>query len=113
VSGLVEFLRARLDEEKAEAARLADVDDYPLDPWSLQWEETGEWNSYAYLRISKARVLAEGEAKRRLINEYERVNARAQYPDSEGGMADGLELAVHLLALPYAQHPDYREEWKP
>lgn len=103
MSGLVEFLRARLDEEQAEAEKLADVDDYPLDPWEIKREETGEWNSYAYLRISKARALAEVEAKRRMID------------DTWGGPdhQDMWEHHMRLLALPYRDHPDYQKEWAP
>ena len=44
-----------------------------------------------------ARVLAECEAKRLLIE-------RVGNPDWAG---------FSILALPYAEHPDYRQEWKP
>ncbi|MFI9200191.1 DUF6221 family protein [Streptomyces sp. NPDC053048] len=50
-----------------------------------------------------ARVLAEVEAKRRLIE------------DTWGG-PDHEDMWLHhmrLLALPYVDHPDYREEWRP
>ena len=41
---------------------------------------------------------AECEAKRRIVE-------NAQDP--------GDDLFVAILALPYADHPDYREEWRP
>jgi Family of unknown function (DUF6221) len=46
------------------------------------------------------RVLAECAAKRRLLE--------------AAGVADGAtrELLLRSLALPYAGHPDYREEWR-
>lgn len=44
------------------------------------------------------RVLAECRAKRK-------IGARA--------VADGDEDTLKLLALPYADHPQYREDWKP
>lgn len=112
MSGLVEFLRARLAEEQAEAEKLADVDDYPLDPWEIKWEETGEWNSYTYLRIAKARALNEVGAKRALLYQFEhRGNSvRAVVTPSTGGVWDDL---LRLLALPYRDHPEYQKEWAP
>lgn len=50
-----------------------------------------------------ARVLAECEAKRRIVEVAERFGTW------EGGMAD---VTLRYLALPYADHPDYRDEWK-
>lgn len=53
------------------------------------------------------RVLAECEAKRALVLELARME------DEEIGW-DGIEHKVmRSLALPYADHPDYREEWRP
>ena len=45
------------------------------------------------------RWAAECEAKRRLIRWLDDFTLREQ--------------GLSLLALPYADHPDYREEWKP
>lgn len=61
------------------------------------------------VRHDPARVLREVEAKRRLLA------ACAEYDDCPAGMS-GSGLAYHveeLLALPYADHPDYRDEWRP
>ena len=52
----------------------------------------------ALARHDPARVLAECEAKRQIVQ-------NAQDP--------GDDLFVAILALPYADHPDYREEWRP
>jgi len=51
-----------------------------------------------------ARVLAEVEAKRRVIDEWavEAYEHRA-----------ALGTALRVLTLPYAGHPDYQQEWKP
>jgi hypothetical protein len=79
-----------------------------------------------------ARVLAEVEAKRRMVDDYaltvrlrdeavERALAAGASPDPkdlemwdranrEAAILDGW---VRLLALPYADHADYRKEWKP
>ena len=62
------------------------------------------------------RVLAEVDAKRRILNEYDKaLGRRKQYPDDLPG-AGALLTMVHvvkLLALPYADRPGYRDEWKP
>ena len=50
-------------------------------------------------RWDPARVLAECEAKRRLIA----LGEKDSYWDD----------VLRILALPYADHPDYREEWRP
>jgi hypothetical protein len=49
-----------------------------------------------------ARVLAEVEAKRRTVEEY------ATHPDEPWPL-----FPLYNMASAYAQHPDYREEWKP
>jgi hypothetical protein len=107
---LVEFLRARLDEDE-QVARAVEPDTDVDVPYTSQAAQAAQ---YAFLkRFGPARVLAEVDAKRRLIAKYEHYDASARYPDSEGGMAMGLEAAVEFAALPYAAHPDYREEWRP
>ncbi|MBQ1164189.1 hypothetical protein KBZ21_40005, partial [Streptomyces sp. A73] len=62
-------------------------------------------------RHSPARVLAEVDAKRGLLDRDADV-ADMDYEDNEPeyayGRATGLGEAVRLLALPYASHPDYR-----
>ena len=85
---MVQFLRDRLDDDKDHA-----------------------------LRHDPARVLADIEAKRQMVDAY--VEAGRQLvdaaPESEFayGRSVGLGIAVCLLALPYASHPDYRPEWRP
>lgn len=55
------------------------------------------------------RVLAECEAKRRIVRLHPEILgicqecANEQYPCRTLG----------AVALPYADHPDYREEWRP
>ncbi|MDX3068734.1 DUF6221 family protein [Streptomyces sp. ND04-05B] len=52
------------------------------------------------------RVLREIEAKRRIIGAFENY-------DREAPELDVPESVVRLLALPYADRPGYREEWRP
>jgi hypothetical protein len=72
------------------------------------------------------RMLAECEAKRRIVGELlERqamVDAEIANPAFSEDLRDeaydegyeyGLEVALRFLALPYADHPDYGEDWRP
>jgi hypothetical protein len=129
VTGLAEFLLTRIEEDKA-AVYEADSDGEYRIAWMTITQPNGglryttvasdhrddEWcadgvNLRGAQRVmlepqivfDARRVLAECEAKRRIVDEFAprlRMN----------GDFDGLFRA---LALPYADHPDYREEWKP
>lgn len=69
-------------------------------------------------RHNPARVLAEVEAKRRQLDEYDQAFTQreelAGTPHSIEGAVRLLTALrfVKLLALPHADHPDYREEWR-
>lgn len=82
-------------------------------------------------RHDPARVLAECEAKRQIVEAFEDERVRRDiynrsYDDgllttnddlrnrlASNAHCRGLEVAMLALALPYADHPDYRKEWKP
>lgn len=57
-------------------------------------------------------VLADVDTKRRLLTQFElRGNSvRRTVQPATGGAWDDL---LRILALPYANHPDYRPEWRP
>lgn len=58
-----------------------------------------------------ARVLAECEAKRRIVEiatDQIRLSAREKWDN----WRDMATQTLSALALPYADHPDYREEWR-
>ncbi|MEV4164949.1 DUF6221 family protein [Nonomuraea dietziae] len=88
---LIAFLRERLDEDEraAQAGRPA-----PRGP---------------------ARELREVEAKRRILEELESFVADAEYLPQDERNADTATAfgIVRLLAMPYDDHDDFREEWKP
>ncbi|SFO60056.1 hypothetical protein SAMN05421854_102478 [Amycolatopsis rubida] len=65
-----------------------------------------EWTPAAADR----RRAAEIDAKRQIIELY---SDGAEFPDFDGGYQSAMEDVLELLALPYAEHPDYREEWRP
>lgn len=66
-------------------------------------------------RWDPARVLAECEARRRLVESCRHI--LFQDPFRQGdywrGGRDAAEGTLRLLALPYASHDDYRPEWSP
>jgi hypothetical protein len=75
-------------------------------------------------RHDPARVLREVEAKRRIVDEHVHEHATeapgfgcrvCDWQGSWSGVGDGgWCLTLRLLALPYSDHPGYREEeWKP
>ncbi len=105
---LVEFLRARLDEDAAELP----------DNLHLSWCERAQEYVYAGAPCdcgNPDRVLREIEAKRRLLEELRPLTAEAdgiiwsEYSSHHGSE----ETLLALLALPYSDHPDYREDWRP
>jgi len=104
---LAEFLLARIwdDQTIAESARVH-VDD--LDGWPAV-------TAAHVLRHDPARVLAECEAKRRIVERYRRherdVTPHGVALDDSARFA--LEDTVRDLAQTYADHPAYRQEWRP
>lgn len=95
---------------------------------------TRAWRGAHIARHDPARVLREIDAKRRVIDTYAVVSGRSKDLSARRDRLKDrghdllmsemdLETAIHqrdvlasvlrLLALPYDQHPDYREEWKP
>jgi hypothetical protein len=140
VSDLVEFLRARLDEDEQAAKAATDG------PWTVDNETYaeairsadgthvvagGRWGDEASVfettedaihiaRHDPARVLREIESKRRLIESIETLRAPLQRSWADGssslavmGMLTEVDKALAALALPYADHEDFEEEWKP
>lgn len=113
--GLVEFLRARLDEDEAEAKACPEVGWF-----AAEWDEGAVYLSGTgasallrgrsfsvarhVARHDPARVLAEVEAKRQIVSEV------------TGRYLESWTAVTHILAclaLPYADHPDYNPTWRP
>lgn len=120
---LVQFLRARYDEEVVEAGKLDDGDDWEMESWQVRRDETGTYDSYAYLRIAKARVLAEVTWRRIIVGNYAALLKTFGGVDWAKGKNDPvmsgtlaametLHSVLRAMATVYADHPDYREEWK-
>jgi hypothetical protein len=107
---LAEFLLARIDEESALAAA-ADQDAQRLRPITDELPAGPEDHRVAHMfRWSPARVLAECEARRRIVEDY-----LAQLDSHRSGWdaRTPRDLTLRALALPYADHPGYRDDWRP
>lgn len=66
------------------------------------------------LRFDPTRVLADIEAKRRIVEELAipYIAERRRLMNGQPSWGDEHPELLRWLALPYADHPDYREEWK-
>lgn len=118
---LTEFLLARIaEDERAVEPHRGYMDWVPLGAI-----ESGD--GYAECSISAPRVLAECEAKRRIIGEHTYPPGEftalittcprcVDHNDGQGTRGHDLSIpcpTLRMLALPYADHPDYRQEWRP
>lgn len=99
---LVAFLLARIaeDEDRARdfehSIALAKNGTYGrggIETWQ------GSWSAAERLGFLPDRVRAECDAKRRIVEEFDATEDHG--------------YLCRLLALPYAAHPDYRQEWRP
>ncbi|MCR6706565.1 MAG: DUF6221 family protein [Cellulomonas sp.] len=112
MTDLTEFLLARFDEDDAvardphesvRAERAADMD-------RIEWDDC-----CGYVRLGLGRMLAESEAKRRIVEECRASVERVDfwYGQGDQDVSSLPARTLRLLALPYATHADYREEWRP
>jgi len=128
VKDLAHWLRAQLDEDEriARAATLgpwvqSGIGDYG---WTVDFgrpgagvetadTEQGLADADFIAAHNPARVLRETDAKRRVIEQYESIGDPP--PGDFGPDLSRAELGrvLRLLALPYADRPGYREEWRP
>lgn len=91
----VEFLRARLDEDQRAA---------------LDWQES--YSPQHPSLVDPARVLAEVDAKRRIVELWERENGERHLHAEGEARAWLMDEVLQALALPYAEHPDYDPAWR-
>lgn len=125
--GLIEFVRARLDDEAAVAGEATQETTGRWTARETDWgggaiveDDCGALilptaaNAGHYQHIARhnpARVLAEIEAKREMLRLFERSH---DYPAIfTSGFGAAMEQVVRLFAAPYADHPDYRQQWTP
>lgn len=113
---LVTFLRARLDEDKAGAWRAEQG--WPFDVGiDSDWGEVPTEQREHVRRWDPARVLAEVDAKRRVVDRAEEWLRTAGWDTGEKHslrlLRDHYTATLQDLALPYASHPDYEAAWRP
>jgi hypothetical protein len=110
VNELADFLLARIDEESS-LAYSADQDAQTLGPITDDLSaEPGDHRILHMFRWSPARVLADCEAKRRIVEDYlAQLNSHRSGWDAR----TPRDLPLRALALPYSDHPDYQDEWRP
>jgi hypothetical protein len=101
---LTDFLLARLAEDEALALQVPEGWVPPFDR-PLQWE-----GDYDMLSVLPARVLAEVEAKRQIVELLGDCHDGYVWDSGTGLRA---ELALCALALPYSDHPDFDPAWRP
>jgi len=114
---LTDFLLARIAEDEADARQLA-VD---LDRWDRERAANGADGTQGSIVVSTlhggafdpARVLAECEAKRRIVTTYLEMTTDEETAEFMVGESSIFRTALLDLAAIYAGHADYREEWRP
>jgi hypothetical protein len=124
IDDLVTWLRAQLDEDEQIAREAADEGDGQWRLATYQDGTTTAWHGEVEVMTSldgtdavhirnwdPARVLAEVDAKRRILDEH--------LPGTDPCDAHDASLrtiecnTLRFLALPYADRPGYRPEWAP
>ncbi len=127
MSDLVTWLRARLDEDEAVAREVVDL--MPA-TWQIGSADARVAHAVTALAVkfNHGRVLAEVEAKRRILELHApcvdgRDRAVCEYCSSlchsrTGLMCDDPDApypcdTLRLLAIAYADQPRYQEEWRP
>jgi hypothetical protein len=118
---LTDFLLARIAEDEAAVAAIlrqhpswtADDGDVLDQPEYAIAHARGNYAASHIARWDPARVLAESEAKRSVV-ELHRTDATDPEVIVCAVCLYGPPCeTLRLLALPYADHPDYRPEWRP
>lgn len=111
---LITFLRARLDEDERA------VEGTWTPPSSTPSHELATMQGSTVM-MRPARMLREVEAKRRIVEQWathealdrETFEAEGEHARSLVSLRAAYWDACRDLASVYADHPDYREEWRP
>jgi hypothetical protein len=106
---IAEFLLARIAEDRE---LVTAVREYRRKREPLEGDATGgyEWDNSGLVYVSPARVLAECEAKRRIV---ELAHKQFDKVPVDGVAELVFDEVLVLLALPHADHPDYDPAWRP
>jgi hypothetical protein len=121
---LDEFLLARIAEDKRVAMDAAGDGEGRWSADAVGDGPAGPRSAEHVARYDPARVLAECAAKRRIVQACRdarpemtflgtRSPGMADFPIAAHGQHQFAAVILALLALPYADHPFYRPEWRP
>jgi hypothetical protein len=106
VDELIAFVRAALDEDERVALACPDK----------TWPQIGNGAGAEHIaRWDPARVLAEVEAKRRILDEHDPSPTTKTCCPTCRDYDEPIQApcpTVRLLAQPYADRPGWREEWR-
>jgi Family of unknown function (DUF6221) len=118
---LVEFLRARLDEDE-DAAHAAENDPgyQAADGYEPWYANNADSSGDAIVAMHPTRALADVEAKRRIIDLADQASGLDEQVDAafsseprdltaEPYVGD---LILRALTQPYADHPDFDPTWR-
>lgn len=113
MSAEVAYLRARYDEEEADARSVAEYngDQYGAD---RHWVLDPQYDYYDHTRvlwISPAHVLADLNAKRAIVAMYEEALTTHAYRKRLGA-GPHTEIVIRVLLQPYAARADFDPRWK-
>lgn len=122
MTDLADWLLIQIAEDEAVARRTRAVHSAPGKPinWAVFCDEFSPDARGHQMRWHPDRVLAECEAKRfviEMLRQYEDYEAHRSgeletVPDV-GERANNPAGALRRMALPYADRPGYRDEWRP
>lgn len=122
---LVAWLRAQLDEDEQAARAAIEAEDPRMTSHAYAWSLVSRLNGKVKRQQTLAGApaprerLAEVEAKRRILDDYDiLVSAIRRVDDVDGNQLlyarrDARESDIRWLAQPYVDRPGYREEWRP
>jgi hypothetical protein len=124
MSEIVEFLKARLDEDEHHARQHkgSQWSSWSHRAGSLQFRDIAsdhrlfevplEYDEFV-CRFDPARVLREVEAKRKILHEYEvelnrgPAGSRPDFIARHKGILDAYTASLRIIAAAYSDHPDY------
>lgn len=109
------FLSERIAEDEAKAHDAAEASARSANGeygGQSGYDDRMVWVGYNRLGTSPRRVLDECRAKRRIIEDVRPFRVMVGHADWFGGAQRIYSDVLHILAQPYADHPDFRPEWR-
>ncbi|MEU3507647.1 DUF6221 family protein [Streptomyces longwoodensis] len=117
---LVVWLRAQFDADERIARACSGNGEWEAEHIAIYGPDLGVEVRAHMAAHDPARVLREIEAKRAIVSRYEfaakeaeRLALAGSDPEVWIQVSGALQSCVLCLALPYADRPGYREEWRP